>query len=80
MVVKKSIEPSGKTVKGNKFVAVDEIYDRKTAKKEMKGMKTPGIAVELKISQSEQGYSDMPKVKGQKKNAKPVSGKKKIKV
>lgn len=67
-----------KTVKGSKYVAADEKYDKKTKKKEVKGMNTAGIATELKIAQKEQGYSKKPKVKPQKKNAKPVKGQKKI--
>lgn len=68
----------GKSVKGCDYVAADEEYDKKTAKKDMKGMKTAGIAKELKIAQKEEGYSKKPKVKPQKKMAKPVSGQKKI--
>ncbi len=70
--------PKGKKVKGSNYVAVDEIFDKKMMKKDMRGMKTPGIALELKISQGEQGYSKKPRVKPQKKMAKPVSGQKKI--
>lgn len=74
----KMMKPKGKKVKGNVFVSVDEKYDKKTEKKEMKGMKTPGMAVELKLSQKEQGYSKKPMVKPQKKLAKPVQGQKKV--
>lgn len=71
-------KPKGKIVKGKNYVAVDEKYDKKMLKKDMKGMKTAGIAVELKEAQKEEGYSKKPRVKPQKKNAKPVSGQKKI--
>lgn len=74
----KAMKPKGKKVAGSKFVAADEKYDKKTAKKEKKGMTTAGIANELKIAQKEEGYSKKPRVKGQKKNAKPVKGQKKI--
>jgi hypothetical protein len=37
-------------------------------KKDRKGMKTAGIAVELDLSQKEQGYSKKPRVKPQKKS------------
>lgn len=78
IVVKKSIKPSGKPVKGSKYVAADEQYDKKMEKKELKGMSTAGIATELKESESEQGYSKKPKVKPQKKNAKIAKGQKNI--
>lgn len=70
--------PKGKKVKGCDYVAADEKYDKKTAKKTMRGMKTAGLATELKIAQKEEGYSKKPRVKGQKKNAKPVKGQKKV--
>jgi hypothetical protein len=76
----KEMKPKGKKVSGNKYVGVNEKYDKKQLKKQDKDMRTAGIAVELKLSEKEQGYSKMPRVKGQKKNAKPVSGQKKIKV
>ncbi len=41
-------------------------------------MKTAGVAKALKKSAKETGYSKMPKVKPQKKMAKPVKGQKKI--
>lgn len=72
--------PKGKVVKGAKYVAADEKYDKKTAKKDMKGMKTAGLAVELKESQKEEGYSKKPRVKPQKKMMKPVKGQKKISI
>lgn len=74
----KKMAPKGKKVKGCDYVAADEVYDEKTAKKEMKGMKTAGIAKELKGAQKEEGYSKKPRVKPQKKTAKPAKGQKKI--
>lgn len=65
-------------VKGCDYAAADEEYDKKIAKKVAKGMRTAGIAIELKEAQSKQGYSKAPGVKGQKKNAKPVRGQKKV--
>ena len=56
-----------KKVKGNNYVERDEKYDKKMLKKDSKGMKTAGIAVELKLSEKEQGYSKKPKVKPVKK-------------
>lgn len=60
-------------VKGCDYVADDEKYDRKLTKKEMKSMKTAGIANEFKESKK---TMKKPGVKGQKKNAKPVMGQK----
>lgn len=74
----KMAAPKGKKVKGCDYVAADEVYDKKTRKKEDKGMKTAGMARELKLSQKEEGYSKKPRVKPQKKLAKPVSGQKKV--
>lgn len=51
----------------DKYVAKDEVYNKKMKKKAVKGMKTAGIAKELKESQREMGYSKMPKVKPQRK-------------
>ena len=59
--------PKGKIVSGEKFVAFDEKFHKKQTKKLHKGMKTPGLATELKQSQKEQGYSKIPRVKPQKK-------------
>ncbi len=73
------MKPKGKKVSGANYVASDEEYDKKQVKKQGKEMKTAGIAKELKGAEKEEGYSKMPRVKGQKKNAKPVSGQKKIK-
>lgn len=56
-----------KTVKGDNYVAKDEKYNKKMVKKTRKGMKTAGIANELKEARKEMGYSKMPKVKPQKK-------------
>lgn len=67
-----------KGIKGTKYVSADEKYDKKTLKKDQKSMKVAGIANALKKSQKEEGYSNKPKVKPQKKNAKPVSGQKKV--
>jgi hypothetical protein len=74
----KKLKPKGKVVKGCNYTAADEEYDKKTTKKEAKGMKTAGVAKELKLSQKEQGYSKKPRVKPEKKKKKPVSGQKKI--
>lgn len=59
--------PKGKMVSGEKFAAFDEKFQKKQTKKLRKGMKTPGLATELKLSQKEQGYSKIPRVKPQKK-------------
>lgn len=74
----KKMAPKGKKVKGCDYVGADEDYDKKERKAEVRKMKTAGIAKELKGAQKEEGYSKKPRVKGQKKNAKPVSGQKKI--
>lgn len=66
-------------VAGNKFVAVDEKYDKKMIKKDAKGMKKAGLAVAMKKAQKEEGYSKKPMVKPVKKVKKIVSGQKKIK-
>lgn len=57
----------GKRVKGNDYVVKDEEYLKKMKKKAFKGMKTAGLAKEMKESQKDMGYSKMPKVKPQKK-------------
>lgn len=72
------MKPKGKKVKGCDYVADDEVYDKKQVKKQVKEMKTAGLAKELKLSQKDQGYSKKPQVKGQKKNAKPVMGQRKV--
>lgn len=74
----KKMMPKGKKVKGCDYVGDDEEYDKKQVKKQGKDMRTAGVAVELKLSQKEQGYSKKPRVKGQKKNAKPVKGQNKV--
>lgn len=66
----------GKKVKGKNFAADDEVYDRKTTKKEMKSMKTAGLAKALKNSEKDEGYSSKPRVKAQKKKSKLVQGQK----
>jgi phosphotransferase system IIA component len=68
----------GKAVKGCDYVGADEEFDKKQIKAQGKEMRTAGIAKELKGSQKAQGYSKKPRVKAEKKNAKPVSGQKKI--
>ena len=73
----KKMMPKGKVVKGKNFVEDDEEYDKKTMKKEMKGMKTAGLALKLKQSELDEGYSKKPRVKPQKKAAKLVKGQKK---
>jgi hypothetical protein len=70
--------PKGKKVKGQRYSAADEEYDKKEAKKLVKGMSTAGMAKELQLSEKEQGYSKMVRVKPQKKNQKPISGKRKV--
>lgn len=74
----KMMKPKGKKVKGCDYVGDDEEYDKKQVKKQGKDMRTAGVAVELKLSQKDQGYSKKPRVKPQKKMAKPVSGQKKV--
>lgn len=76
--MKMKVMKKGRKVDGTNYVEFDEVYDKKTAKKTARGMKTAGIAKELKESQSDQGYSKKPRVKPQKKMAKPVSGQKKV--
>lgn len=74
----KMMKPKGKAVKGCDYVEEDEIYDKKVRKRTAKQMKTAGLALKLKKSEDEEGYSKMPRVKPQKKNAKPVMGQKKV--
>lgn len=59
--------PKGKKVSGKKYVEADEKYIKKQAKKSVKGMKTAGVATELKQSEKEMGYSKKPRVKPQRK-------------
>lgn len=68
----------GKRVSGENYAEVDEKYDKKTAKKTAKGMKTAGLALKLKESQKDQGYSKKPRVKPQKKMSKLVKGQGKV--
>lgn len=70
------MSPKGKVVKGTKYIGEDEEYDKKQIKRQGKDMRTAGIAKELKISEKEQGYSKKPRVKAQKKMAKPTRGQK----
>lgn len=65
----------GKKVSGKNYVEEDEEYDKKQIKKQGKQMRTAGMAKELKLAQKEEGYSDKPRVKGQKKVSKLVKGK-----
>lgn len=74
----KMMKPKGKMVKGCDYVEDDEVYDKKMRKKTAKQMKTPGIAMNLRRAEDEEGYSKMPRVKLQKKNMKPVRGQKKV--
>lgn len=74
----KAMAPKGKKVKGCDYVEADESYDRKQIKKQGKDMKTAGLALNLKKSEKEEGYSKKPRVKPQKKMAKPVKGQQKI--
>jgi hypothetical protein len=57
-----------KKVSGDDYVEKNEIYKKKMKKKTAKGMKTAGLALKLKQSESQQGYSKMPRVKPQKKS------------
>ena len=68
----------GKMVSGEKYVDAQEKYMKKQAKKNMKSMKTSGIAELLKKSEKEMGYSKKPRVKGQKKKAKVTRGQKEL--
>lgn len=72
------MKPKGRKVKGCDYVGDDEEYDKKQIKNQGKEMRTAGLGIELKLSQKDQGYSKKPRVKPQKKMAKPVSGQKKI--
>lgn len=72
------MKPKGKMVKGCDYAEDDEKYDKKMIKKDAKGMRTAGLALKLKESEKEEGYSKKPRVKPQKKNMKPVMGQKKV--
>ena len=74
----KMLKPKGKMIKGCDYAEDDEQFDKKQIKKAGKSMKTVGIAKELKLSQKEQGYSKKPRIKPQKKMAKPVKGQEKV--
>jgi len=74
----KMMKPKGKMVKGCDYSEDDEKYDKKRTKKDAQGMKTAGLALKLKQSEKDEGYSKQPRVKAQKKMAKPVSGQKKV--
>ena len=74
----KMMKPKGKLVKGCDYAEDDEKYDKKIIKKDAKGMKTAGLALKLKQSEIDEGYSKQPRVKPQKKMTKPVSGQKKV--
>lgn len=73
----KKMSPKGKIVKGCDYVEDDEKYDRKMQKKDVRGMKTAGLALKLKQSEKEEGYSNKPRVKPQKKVIKSVTGQRK---
>lgn len=68
----------GKMVKGCDYAEVDEKYEKKRKKKEMDSSKTAGLALRLKMSEKEEGYSNKPRVKAQKKVGKLVSGQNKV--
>lgn len=74
----KKMAPKGKVVKGCDYAEDDEIYDKKMKKKDAKGMKTAGLALKLKESEKDEGYSKKPRVKPQKKLMKPVMGSRKV--
>lgn len=74
----KVMSPKGKKVKGCDYVEEDEKFDKKMKKKEGREMKTAGLALNLKKSEKEEGYSKQPRVKPQKKLAKPIKGQGKI--
>lgn len=70
----KMMKPKGKKVKGEDYAEADEKYDKKALKKEGIDMKTAGLALNLKKSEKDEGYSKKPRVKPQKKNAKITKG------
>lgn len=70
--------PKGKMVSGCDYAEDDEKYEKKMKKKAGKDMKTAGLALKLKRSEQEEGYSKKPRVKPQKKNQKPVMGNRKV--
>lgn len=75
----KTFTPRGKKILGSNFIAADEVYDRKTRKKEDVSMKTAGMEKLLMKAEKETGYSNKPRVKPAKKTAKIVHGQKKVK-
>jgi hypothetical protein len=72
------MKTAGKKVKGCDYAEAREKQIKKTYMAESKGMKTAGIANELKLAEKQEGYSKKTRVKPQKKNAKPVRGQRKI--
>lgn len=76
--MKIKVMKKGRTVDGDSYVEEDEEYDKKRKNKMLRNMSTAGISLNLKKSEDKQGYSNKPRVKPQKKNAKPVSGQGKI--
>ena len=61
------MKPKGKLVSGKEYVSAEEEYLKKMKKKAFNGLKTAGLAKELKESAKETGYSKIPRVKPQKK-------------
>lgn len=51
----------------DKYMVKNEKYDKKLLKKEVKSMKTAGIATALKKAEKEEGKAKIPKVKPQRK-------------
>lgn len=68
----------GRKVKGCNYAADDEKYEDKRKAKANATRKSVGMSSELKKAEKKEGYSKKPRVKGQKKNAKPASGQKKV--
>ena len=66
----KMMSPKGKKVKGCDYAEEDEKYEKNEKKKTAKGMKTAGLALKLKESEKEMGYSKKPRVKPQIKKMK----------
>jgi len=59
-----------KMVSGKKYAEAEEKYEKKTAKKTAKSMKTAGVANEFKESKKMNSVAKKPKVKPQKKMGK----------
>lgn len=74
----KMMKPKGKKVKGEDYAETEEKYDKKVKKEENKDMKTAGLALNLKKSEKDEGYSKKTRVKPQKKNAKITKGQGKV--